>query len=379
MKPALAMAPTPLAASVAARCDRPFQVDNKAQLVSQLGGLPLGPLRWPEELVMRLAKMGVRTIGQALRLPRSGFARRFGTGPLGELDRLIGRNPDLRRSFEPRERFRRRRELGFELESADRILAAMAPLLADLGRFLRVRQCGVMELQCLLRHRRVPPSQCVVRLAAPLANVARLTGLLGDRLNALALPEPVRSCELRSGALVGQLLDSESLWRPGEHGGGGNTESTELVERLRSKLGMEAVYGLQVMPAHRPESAWSTCEPRAEQASVATRVGPPAAGMPPSNALALALASASVTPWPPFTRPLWLLGEPQLLQERDGRPRRRGALKLLGDPERIETGWWDGGDVQRHYYKALDIHGVQLWIFRECPAPHRWFLHGVFG
>jgi protein ImuB len=54
-------------------------------------------------------------------------------------------------------------------------------------------------------------------------------------------------------------------------------------------------------------------------------------------------------------------------------------LRLLGDPERIETGWWDGIEIARDYYTAIDIHGVRLWIFRERAAPHRWFLHGVFG
>jgi protein ImuB len=76
---------------------------------------------------------------------------------------------------------------------------------------------------------------------------------------------------------------------------------------------------------------------------------------------------------------LWLLQAPQQLDEVDGVPRRRGALRFCGDPERIETGWWDGSDVGRDYYTALDIHGVQLWIFRERAQPHRWFLHGVFG
>jgi hypothetical protein len=28
---------------------------------------------------------------------------------------------------------------------------------------------------------------------------------------------------------------------------------------------------------------------------------------------------------------------------------------------------------------ALDAHGVRLWLFRERGAPHRWFLHGIFG
>jgi protein ImuB len=54
-------------------------------------------------------------------------------------------------------------------------------------------------------------------------------------------------------------------------------------------------------------------------------------------------------------------------------------LRLLSEPERIETGWWDGGDIARDYYTATDLHGVRLWIFRERTAPHRWFLHGVFG
>ena len=52
---------------------------------------------------------------------------------------------------------------------------------------------------------------------------------------------------------------------------------------------------------------------------------------------------------------------------------------LLGGPERVETGWWDGEEVQRDYYQAVDARGSRLWIFRERLAPHRWFLHGVFS
>ena len=64
---------------------------------------------------------------------------------------------------------------------------------------------------------------------------------------------------------------------------------------------------------------------------------------------------------------------------RDGLPRRRGPLHLMSEPERIETGWWDGDEIARDYYTAVDIHGVHLWVFRERAAPHDWFLHGVFG
>lgn len=78
-------------------------------------------------------------------------------------------------------------------------------------------------------------------------------------------------------------------------------------------------------------------------------------------------------------RPLWLLSQPRLLAERDGMPRRRGPLRLCGDVERIETGWWEEGEIGRDYYAAYDAHGVLLWIFRERGGPHRWFLHGFFG
>ena len=146
--------------------------------------------------------MGVRTIGQALRLPRAGFAQRFGTEPLATLDRLTGRDPDLRERFRARERFRRKRDLTYELESHEAILRALEPLLRELGKFLQARQCGIMQLECLLQHRQAPPTSCVLRLAAPAADAGRLGELLAERLNRLVLPEPVRSCELRSGALV---------------------------------------------------------------------------------------------------------------------------------------------------------------------------------
>jgi protein ImuB len=356
---AIALAPTPLAALVAARVGKPFIVTNKAQLVGRLTSLPLTPLRWPDAVVQRLARMGVRTIGQALRLPRAGFARRFGPAHLSELDRLTGRNADLRHHFQPRERFRRRRELTYEMENNATILAALAPMLADLGKFLEARQCGITELECRLRHRHAPPSLCVLRLAAPLADVARLTELLGERLNALVLPEPVRSCELRSGLPVLRVLSCDPLWQPGEYGGSAGPESPQLVERLRARLGHEAVYGLQMLPGHRPEQAWSMCEPV---------LAPPGPRSP-----------KLVAPWGAFRRPLWLLPAPQQLEEVEGMPLRRGSLRFFGDVERIETGWWDGGEIGRDYYTVFDIYGVQLWIFRERADPHRWFLHGVFG
>ncbi|MFZ0552067.1 MAG: hypothetical protein WAM21_14805, partial [Steroidobacteraceae bacterium] len=194
----------------------------------------------------------------------------------------------------------------------------------------------------------------------PLADPAQIAALLGERLTALVLPEPVRACELRSGALVSRVLASAGLWRGGEHGGSVGPQGTDLIERLRVRLGVEAVYGLRVVDDHRAEAAWKIREP------VVTTMGIQS-GLQVAN-------RGSVD-----RRPLWLLSVPRLLGERAGLPRWRGALRLLGEAERIETGWWDGGEIARDYYTAVDIGGARLWVFRERESPHRWFLHGVFG
>ena len=78
---------------------------------------------------------------------------------------------------------------------------------------------------------------------------------------------------------------------------------------------------------------------------------------------------------------------PEPIAERDGRPWRRGTLRLLAGPERIESGWWQEGetsgggtgDARRDYFVALTADARWAWIFRELRAPGGWFLHGWFG
>jgi protein ImuB len=363
LRPVLAFAPTPLAALTAARAGEALVITDHALLVGRLAPLPIGALRWPEETRARLARAGVRTIGAVLRLPRAGFARRFGVAQLAMLDALTGRSRDVRATHRAPVRFRRRHELDCEVSDHDRLLAACAPLFDALGVFLTAHQRGVVELECRLVHRNAPPTGCVLTLAAPCAGGPQLSALFGERLHVLQLPEPVRAFELRADQLMPLRSPCRGLWQPGEHGGEAGEESEGLLDRLRARLGPEAVHGLVLRAEHRPEFAWAVTRPPA--------VAPRSAAL---GVHGTALDEAALP-----TRPLWLLPTPQPLAAQDGLPRRRGPLRLMSEPERIETGWWDGGEVARDYYTAVDRHGVRLWVFRERTAPHRWFLHGVFG
>jgi protein ImuB len=355
--PHFTLAPTALAALAAARAGARCFITDPNVLPARLKPLPLGVLRWPEAENARLTAMGVTTLGELMRLPRAGFARRFGPARLADLDRLLGRRADPRRRIAPRERYRGSLDLDHEIHEHEPLLRALQPLLAELEEFLRARQGGITSLRCRFRHYRAGPSVCVLRLAQPEANAARLTALLRERLATLALPEPVRRCELTSGALAERAITSRALWSPGEHGSASSGEMPGLVEHLRARLGPDAVYGLECVAEHRPERAWRAREPAL-------------AGSAPARGAAR-----------PGARPLWLLERPEALSARRGRPCYDGVLELalVSGPERIESGWWDGGDVQRDYYVAQTSAGARLWIYRECTGARGWFLQGFFG
>jgi protein ImuB len=355
LKPCFTLAPTALAALAAARAGARCFITDPAALPARLKPLPLGVLRWPEEQNTRLAAMGVRTLGELMRLPRAGFARRFGPAQLADLDRLLGRRADPRRRLVRRERYRGRIDLDHELENHDHILQVLRPLLDELEQFLRARQRGLSALQCRFHHYRAAPTLCVLRLAAPEASAERLQSLLRERLATLVLPEPVRRCELRGGRLSERPLVSKPLWSAGEHGHAPAGEMPALVEHLRARLGAAAVYGIRRVSEHRPEKAWRMAEPLLEAQP----------GAPP-------IASR-------VRRPAWLLQAPEELGQRSGRPCRQGRLDLLQGPERIESGWWNNADTARDYYVARDCFGALLWVYRECAGSHRWFLHGIFG
>lgn len=364
----VALAPTPLAALGFARAGKSCCLTDATRLVSRLSPLPLRCLRWPEASLQRLAAVGVSTIGEALRLPRAGFAQRFGADLLQDLDQLVGRCAHPRVTFVATERFSSRCEPSFELTDTARVLHTIAPQLQQLEQFLLQRQRGITALLLRLIHRRQPPTQCVLRLAAPEHRAARIAVLLQSKLQQVVLAEPVRRCELRSGPLLACAADSTQLWQAGEHGGGALTQMPAFLESLRARLGSAAVQGLCMAAGHRPELLSCATEPVWQSAS--------------ARRVATAVRDTSL-PWPAGRRPLWLLPDPRQLPlavDGSGHPLwRQLPLQLLAGPERLETGWWDGADICRDYYVAADGQGARLWIFRERDAYRRWFLHGYFG
>jgi protein ImuB len=342
----LAGAPTPRAAYWLALAGSGRFVDSAAELEPTLAPLPVAVLRCDGETLEALGAVGVRTIGELLALPRGGVARRFGQRLLDELDRALGRLPEPRNFFVPPPRFRAVIELPAEVAQAETLLFAAKRLIVQLAGFLCARSGGAQRLVFRLRHRDRAATEVAIGLVAPSRDAEHFALLSRERFSSLVLAEPVREIALEvddvaplAGRSLGLLLEQ----------GKPQGDWERLVERLRARLGAGAVRGIALRPEHRPELAGATVDVGARQAQL--EFG---------------------------ERPLWLLDRPRPLPEIDARPHHEGPLELLAGPERIESGWWDGGDVARDYFVARTRNEALVWIYRERGGGG-WYLHGLFS
>jgi protein ImuB len=330
--------------------------------------LPIACTSWDPERLQTLRAMGVTRVGELMRLPRSGVSRRLSPAAVLDLDIALARQAAPRRAFVPRERFRERCDFETEIETVVYLQKALEPLTLRCAQFLRERQAGVLALELKLRHRVIPVTRVRLGLASITSERRRLADVLDEKLNRLELAAPVSGMELVSGSL--QPLSAASLdvfagMRAGDLRGGGRDTAPQLVERLRARLGEEAVYGVVPIAEHRPEAAWQRIHEL--HLTSAMRVGD--VRVPGMRA-----PDVRVDDMP---RPVWLLDEPVLLSA-DRQQLRQGDLILEQGPERIESGWWDGKDVARDYYVARQIHGARWWVFQERQTKS-WYLHGVFA
>lgn len=280
--------------------------------------------------------IGVTTVGELLRLPREGLAQRCGAHVAGDLDRALGALPEPRAFFAPPPRFAAGLELPAEVSHAEGLLFGARRLLIQLEGLLAARQAGIRGFQLTLLHEN-QSTLVEVGLASPARDAERLAQLLRERLGSLTLPEPVEAMRLEAGDFV--PLPGRSSGMFGDVAGEAEGWA-RLAERLRARMGHDAVCGLTTHPDHRPEHAWRRVEPGEWDPREFQPTGP---------------------------RPAWLL-EPRKLNQ--------GEFAPLAGAERIESGWWDGDDARRDYFVARLPNASLAWVYREAGE---WYLHGLFA
>lgn len=334
----MAAAPQAAAAWLLARHHPGLCIDTDDVLLRVLSQLPLTQAGLPRDTVRGLSDMGLQRLGQLFALPRPELQRRLGGSALDWLDRLRGMRAQTLPAWHPPTRFEHRLELEMEATGGGPLLFPLRRMLQVLGHHLLARDGGVQHMQLVLEHADASCTRVPLHLASPRRDPDRLFTLLRTRIERLVLPAPVRALVLEAEQLPVFQPGLRDLFTP-VHGDG--LDWTTLRERLQARLGQQALSALSTHAEHRPERAWLI---RDEPGMEAARESRP--------------------------RPLWLMPQARIL---------RGEACILAGPERIESGWWDGGDMRRDYYVLRTACGQHAWAYRSADAPCAWMLHGWFA
>jgi protein ImuB len=325
---------------------------------SGLDSLPIESLRLGPECEP-LRELGILRVSQLLALPRESLAERFGPQLLWRINQALGLVP------EPNQAHRPTCDISFAIEGEHAVTqrSALEPIFAELltqvERALIQRQQGALELACELRGE--PTSVFfTVSVFRPLTSATHLAELVRLQLERQAGPAAVSGVRVAVERMAPLptwqplLFDDE---RPAEA-----VHVRQLINRLSNRLGRLAVVRALPVAGAQPELVY-----RYE----------PLTGAP---------VRKSTSRWKTLPRPTRLAIDPIPLRIprglAAGPPRQvqwQGlhTIAHAWGPERIQTGWWRGRDIQRDYFRVATTAGERWWIFKRL-TDGQWFLHGWF-
>jgi protein ImuB len=314
----IGIAPTIEAAALLTRHPGMLPIINKSEIRGAVGPLPLAGLEIGAKAIDQLHTTGLRTVEELLGVPSDALARRFGEELPRYLQRLLGERADVRRRHRAPAIYRRRFDFTEGVELVDGLLFALRRVLQEFAGYLRGRDVAIQHLAVTLLHR--DSAATVLRLvtSAPQRNASHLFALLREKLERTAIPDPVTAIQLSADEFVEPRITQGDFFDDPHRA---NDNWSALLDKLRARLGAQAIRRLGLSDDHRPEQAW--CVLSDEKGAA---IG---ADLP--------------------DRPLWLLSEPRQIHD---------LPQLLGTPERIEAGWWTGQDCSRDYYLARTDEGA---------------------
>ncbi len=383
---------------------RPGAEDDALEIVppgkttEALCPLPVGALRLDSPTLELLSRLGIHTVEQLLKIPPEELRYRLGPGIWRRWQEATGQVPEVLPFLPPPHHLRRTFLPEFPLGDYPSVLQAIEDLLEPLLGELEARNQGVIALSCRLARecpRDTKPRESVLEFlfSRPVLCKKHILSVIELRLETMRWHGTIRGVTLevlqfgpvegfQHCLVFGDTPGSEYSPRP----------VGELLDRLRARLGPQAVCSPVLTGEVNPDRSWIP--------------GPPLSGFGPSLPLPKRFPQARYPHKEPnmsargytsedseFFRPRRLPRPTTLLKEPipiatiaispwgapiqfvlKGKPYQ---LTRSWGPERIETGWWRGEIIRRDYFRSETTTGHRFWLFRELDTG-QWFLHGIF-
>jgi protein ImuB len=350
----VAVAGTTGAAWAAARAmtgERRICIVAHGQERAVLAGLPIATLRLDPRIVGRLRRVGLRRIGELLRLPRPDLTSRFGPMPALRLDQALGSAEDTIAWLHPPIVWQERLDFAEPITTPEDLARALLLLTGRLCRRLAEQDQGAHRFVARFYRTDAQVPRIVVTTAMPVRDAHHIGKLLREKLENV---DPGFGMDVVTLAAEDTApLQAEQPPLDGHSQSEG--EFARLLDTLCNRLGPNRIWRLAPHESHQPEQR--------EQR------------IPPTIA---PVAGWTDEPYP--VRPVRLLQRPEPIEVMallpDDPPvmfRWRRALhhvRSATGPERIAAEWWrkpvalPGVDCVRDYYRVEDKNGARFWIFR---------------
>jgi protein ImuB len=336
-----------------------------------LSPLPPAALRLLPADAAQIARLGLRSIGALIALPRAAFGHRFGPEVMRRLDQALdGAGEALTYRRPPNPWFAR---LAFAepisapedlVRVAGDIAALLCQRLEAAGRGARRFELAFHRLDGLAERR-------VIGLALPGRDASAVTRLFLPLLETVdpGFGVEVVTLEAREVEAMGSRQQNLSPHDDGDKGEG----LAPFIDRLVNRLGEAVVWRDEAFASHAPERA---ARRRAPLASTSGR-GWDGERPRPLRLFRRPEPIEVVAPVP---------DDPPVLFHWRGKARR---VRRAEGPERLGQEWWrrpfETADpaAARDYYQVEDETGARFWLFRaglyDALEPPKWWLHGLFG
>lgn len=304
-------------------------------------GARLSRLGLSEATLEQLHRLGIKTIGELLKLPPEGARRRLGKEVYALYRQARGELDEPLKAFQKEEVPRERVDLEYEETNQERLLFLIKGQLHQLLKVLEERSEKLVALEMELHRRRFEPLWVEIRPAAATDDILLILDLVRLRLEGLDLGAGVIQVVLIA---RGERFRSDQLRLFVERPPRDVEAANRALARLRAEFGPQAV--LQIIPrkGHLPEARFRLQELHQlrlpESPRLVSRRGIPRF----------------------YPTPIALSGPPEGL--------------FAAGPHIISGGWWVR-EVHRDYYLAQLAQDRLLWVFYDRRR-QRWYVHGEY-
>ncbi len=332
-----------------------------------IGSLPIEALRIDGAAARTLRRLGLKTVGSLLAIPRASLARRFRGETIGEnvllrLDEMMGVRDEPLNPLNPPSSFMAHRVLMEPVIHAEGLEAVLTGVVNMLCRDLEAQGKGALRVILKLFRADGSRANLPIGFSVPTHDARHMLRVLTPKLETVDAGFGIDAMTIEARE-TGDVTARQHGFL--------EDDSTLALEQLNDRvLNRHAApfLSLEEVESHIPERAEAA---RASLGTVPRRQG---------------LAKA---------RPLLIFEMPEparvVAAVPDGPPMRltwrrvtRRIAKAQG-PERIAPEWWrlTEGERPRDYYIIEDDQGRRYWLYREGlygePGEEqpKWFVHGL--